>query len=121
MRGQTNLLYEKCLATCSGQKKTGGSRLANMWSKAPAVKEKPKPKQAAKSTAAAAPAVDADAALRSAQQVLPISAEKKSKYDVVARRKLRPVKGPCSCQHSIVDGDRIGTVASSAYGCFDME
>ena len=39
-----------------------------MWSKAPAVKEKPQ--QAARSKAQAAPAVDADAALRSAQQVL---------------------------------------------------
>ena len=54
---------------CTGGKKKGGSRLANMWSKAPAVKEKPK--QATKSkAAAAAPAVDADAALRAAQQVL---------------------------------------------------
>lgn len=39
-----------------------------MWSKAPAVKEKPQ--QPARSKAQAAPAVDADAALRSAQQVL---------------------------------------------------
>ena len=37
-----------------------------MWSKAPAVKEKPQ--QPAKSKAQSAPAVDADAALRSAQQ-----------------------------------------------------
>ena len=51
----------------AGKKKGGKSRLANMWSKAPAVKEKPQP--AAKSKAQAAPAVDADAALRSAQQV----------------------------------------------------
>ncbi|KAL0049157.1 hypothetical protein WJX82_007778 [Trebouxia sp. C0006] len=49
-----------------GKKKGGKSRLANMWSKAPAVKEKPQ--QAARSKAQAAPAVDADAALRSAQQ-----------------------------------------------------
>lgn len=46
-----------------------------MWSKAPAVKEKEKPKQTTggrvnKSKAVAAPAVDADAALRSAQQVV---------------------------------------------------
>ena len=39
-----------------------------MWSKAPAVKEKPQ--QPARSKAQAAPAVDADAALRSVQQVL---------------------------------------------------
>ncbi len=52
----------------AGKKKGGKSRLANMWSKAPAVKEKPP--QAARSKAQAAPAVDADAALRSAQQVL---------------------------------------------------
>ncbi|KAL0023387.1 hypothetical protein WJX79_001953 [Trebouxia sp. C0005] len=49
-----------------GKKKGGKSRLANMWSKAPAVKEKPQ--QPARSKAQAAPAVDADAALRSAQQ-----------------------------------------------------
>ena len=56
-------------SACTGGKKKGGSRLANMWSKAPAVKEKPK--QAPKSkAAAAAPAVDADAALKAAQQVL---------------------------------------------------
>lgn len=49
-----------------GKKKGSKSRLANMWSKAPAVKEKPQ--QPAKSKAQSAPAVDADAALRSAQQ-----------------------------------------------------
>lgn len=49
-----------------GKKKGGKSRLANMWSKAPAVKEKPQ--QPARSKPQAAPAVDADAALRSAQQ-----------------------------------------------------
>lgn len=54
----------------AGQKKGGKSRLANMWSKAPAVKEKPqKGKAAAATKAQAVPAVDADAALRSAQQV----------------------------------------------------
>ncbi len=52
----------------AGKKKGGKSRLANMWSKAPAVKEKAQ--QPARSKAQAAPAVDADAALRSAQQVL---------------------------------------------------
>lgn len=53
----------------AGQKKGGKSRLANMWSKAPAVKEKPqKGKAAAATKAQAVPAVDADAALRSAQQ-----------------------------------------------------
>ena len=61
------------LSCCSGggaggKKKGGKSRLANMWSKAPAVKEKPQ--QPARSKPQAAPAVDADAALRSAQQVL---------------------------------------------------
>lgn len=40
-----------------------------MWSKAPAVKEKPKHTSKNSKAAAAAPAVDADAALRSAQQV----------------------------------------------------
>ncbi|KAL0020891.1 hypothetical protein WJX77_007890 [Trebouxia sp. C0004] len=49
-----------------GKKKGGKSRLANMWSKAPDVKEKPQ--QAVRNKAQAAPAVDADAALRSAQQ-----------------------------------------------------
>lgn len=42
-----------------------------MWSKAPAVKEKPDKGKAAASKAQTAPAVDADAALRSAQQVSP--------------------------------------------------
>lgn len=50
----------------AGKRKGGKSRLANMWSKAPAVKEKPQ--QAAKSKNQAALAVDADAAVRSAQQ-----------------------------------------------------
>ena len=50
-----------------GRKKGDKSRLANMWSKAPAVKEKPA--KASTSKAQAVPAVDADAAIRSAQQV----------------------------------------------------
>ena len=41
-----------------------------MWSKAPAVKEKPKQATKSKAAAAAASAVDADAALRAAQPVL---------------------------------------------------
>lgn len=57
----------------AGGKKKGGSRLANMWSKAPAVKEKPKHASKGKAAAPAASAVDADAALRSAQQVLILS------------------------------------------------
>lgn len=57
----------------AGKKKGGKSRLANMWSKAPAVKEKPDKGKAAARKAQTAPAVDADAALRSAQQVAPQS------------------------------------------------
>jgi len=57
-----------CSGGGGGKRKGGKSRLANMWSKAPAVKEKAQ--QPARSKAQAAPAVDADAALRSAQQVL---------------------------------------------------
>ena len=56
-----------CAGVGAGKRKGGKSRLANMWSKAPAVKEKPQ--QAAKSKNQAALAVDADAAVRSAQQV----------------------------------------------------
>lgn len=63
----------QCLYCTTGGKKKGGSRLANMWSKAPAVKEKPKQATNSKA-AAAAPAVDADAALRSVQQVSAVTA-----------------------------------------------
>lgn len=63
-----------CAVAAAG-KKRGKSRLANMWSKAPAVKEKFDKGKAAASKAQPSPAVDADAALRSAQQVWSLSCQ----------------------------------------------
>ncbi|KAL3143752.1 hypothetical protein ABBQ32_003584 [Trebouxia sp. C0010 RCD-2024] len=102
----------------AGQKKGGKSRLANMWSKAPAVKEKSqKGKAAAATKAQAVPAVDADAAVRSAQQAASSSDSDEAEFLPIkrtAQQRIRRIEEEEEEDEAGVAGKALGRQAKKA-------